>query len=63
MAYDQFLLEVRRVKPSVLQWAVEEKVIAIFEHDPKTVAATLKTDERGTVAVDQPVSFPLRWED
>jgi len=63
MAYDQFLLDVRRVKPSVLQWVAEEKVIAIFEHDPKLVAATLKADERGVVFVDQPGSFPLRWED
>jgi glyoxylase-like metal-dependent hydrolase (beta-lactamase superfamily II) len=63
MAYDQFLLDVRRVKPSVLQWAANEKVMAVFEHDPVLGAATLKLDEKGAAAIDEPVPFPLRWED
>jgi glyoxylase-like metal-dependent hydrolase (beta-lactamase superfamily II) len=63
MSYDQFLLDVRRVKPSVLQWAANEKVVAIFEHDPTLQAATLKLNEKGVVVVDEPIPFPLLWED
>jgi len=63
MAYDQFLLDVRRVKASVLQWAVDEKVVCVFEHDAALVAGTLKRDERGNAVVDQTVSLPLRWEE
>jgi hypothetical protein len=63
MAYDQFLLDVRRVKPNVLRWAATEKVVAIFEHDPDVKAAMLNVNEKDAVTLGERVEFPQRWED
>jgi glyoxylase-like metal-dependent hydrolase (beta-lactamase superfamily II) len=62
MAYDQCARDVRRVKPSVLQRAARERVVAVFGHDEAIPAATLRADGRGIVNLDEPVSFPLYWE-
>lgn len=47
MAYDQFPLDVRRVKPGILHDIVEHNRIVIFAHDPHTPAARLKKDSQG----------------
>jgi glyoxylase-like metal-dependent hydrolase (beta-lactamase superfamily II) len=41
MAYDQFPLTVRRIKPIVLNEMVDQHRIALFSHDPKIAAARL----------------------
>lgn len=61
MAYDQFLLDVRRVKPNVLKWVASEHVVAIFEHDPQLQGAMLRLNDKDAVELAEPVEFPLRW--
>jgi glyoxylase-like metal-dependent hydrolase (beta-lactamase superfamily II) len=41
MAYDQFPLEVRRVKPGVLNDIADNNRIALFLHDPRVLAARI----------------------
>lgn len=41
MAYDQFPLEVRRVKPGILNDIAEHERIALFSHDPRMLAARI----------------------
>ncbi len=47
MAYDQSLLDVRRVKPGILNDIVAHNRIALFSHDPRTPAARLARDADG----------------
>jgi glyoxylase-like metal-dependent hydrolase (beta-lactamase superfamily II) len=47
MAYDQSLLDVRRVKPGILNDIVAHNRIALFSHDPHTPAARLARDADG----------------
>lgn len=47
MAYDQSLLDVRRVKPGILNDIVANNRIALFSHDPYTPAARLARDADG----------------
>lgn len=51
MAYDQFPLDVRRVKPGILQDIADANRIMIFAHDPHTPAGRLVSDEQGTLTV------------
>jgi glyoxylase-like metal-dependent hydrolase (beta-lactamase superfamily II) len=44
MAYDQFPLDVRKVKPGILNDIADQKRVALFAHDPKIAAAKLSRD-------------------
>ena len=52
MAYDQFPLEVRRVKRKLFEQIVNDRSLAVFQHDPDTVAAFLTRDDKGDFRVD-----------
>src|SRR5215211_2088239 len=41
MAYDQYPLTVRHIKPVVINEMVDQQRIALFSHDPKITAAQL----------------------
>jgi len=41
MAYDQYLLTVRRIKPAILNDIVDHRRVALFSHDPCITAALL----------------------
>jgi glyoxylase-like metal-dependent hydrolase (beta-lactamase superfamily II) len=41
MAYDQFPLTIRRIKPLILKDVADENRIALFSHDPQIAAARL----------------------
>ncbi len=45
MAYDQFPLDVRRIKPVIMNDIVDHHRLALFSHDPHVLAANLS---RGT---------------
>lgn len=47
MAYDQFPLEVRRVKRQLWDEIVAQDRIVLFAHEPQTPAARLHRDEKG----------------
>jgi glyoxylase-like metal-dependent hydrolase (beta-lactamase superfamily II) len=55
MAYDQFPLDVRRVKPRVLNDMVDQKRIALFSHDPRVLVVHLTCGEKGEL-----VANPIR---
>jgi hypothetical protein len=63
MAYDQFLLDVRRKKPPVFHWAVQEKATLLFEHDPRIWAATIRVDDRQQFAVDSVFEPCVLWSE
>jgi glyoxylase-like metal-dependent hydrolase (beta-lactamase superfamily II) len=44
MSYDQFPLDVRRIKPLILRELVDRHRIALFSHDPDIAAARLSLD-------------------
>jgi glyoxylase-like metal-dependent hydrolase (beta-lactamase superfamily II) len=46
MAYDQFPLDVRRIKPSVLKDIADHQRIALFSHDPNVLAARLSLGDK-----------------
>jgi hypothetical protein len=46
MAYDQFPLDVRRIKPSLLREIADHDRIALFSHDPNVLAARLSRGEK-----------------
>ncbi len=46
MAYDQFPLEQRRIKPRILGRIADEGHVIVFDHDPKVKAATLARDPK-----------------
>jgi glyoxylase-like metal-dependent hydrolase (beta-lactamase superfamily II) len=48
MAYDQFLLATRVAKYRLLQEAADNGWLVVFPHDPETVAARLKPNEKTT---------------
>jgi glyoxylase-like metal-dependent hydrolase (beta-lactamase superfamily II) len=52
MAYDQFPLDVRRVKPRVLGDIVDHGRVALFSHDPKIFAAELARGAKGEVVAN-----------
>jgi glyoxylase-like metal-dependent hydrolase (beta-lactamase superfamily II) len=47
MAYDQFPLTVRRIKPLIIKDIAEQNRIALFSHDPHVTAARLSHDASG----------------
>jgi glyoxylase-like metal-dependent hydrolase (beta-lactamase superfamily II) len=47
MAYDQYPLEVRRIKPQILNEIAEHNRIALFSHDPHVAAARLSRNASG----------------
>ncbi len=47
MAYDLYPLETIREKKTILNRAVEENWIVVFEHDPETLAGTVTRTEKG----------------
>lgn len=51
MAYDQFPLDVRKLKPKLLDRAIEREQLILFDHDPDQVGARLSKDERGRYAI------------
>jgi glyoxylase-like metal-dependent hydrolase (beta-lactamase superfamily II) len=50
MAYDQFPLDVRRLRPVILGEIADQGHLAIFGHDPNVVFATLQRTPRGDFA-------------
>lgn len=44
MAYDQFPLDIRRKKPSILNDIADNQRLALFSHDPDVVGARLKRE-------------------
>ncbi len=44
MAYDQFPLEVRRIKPTILNDIADHQRVALFSHDPHITAARILRD-------------------
>jgi glyoxylase-like metal-dependent hydrolase (beta-lactamase superfamily II) len=46
MAYDQFPLNVRRIKPSIVNDIADNQRIALFSHDPNVFAARLSHGDR-----------------
>src|SRR5206468_3714095 len=52
MAYDQYPLAVRRIKPTILNDVADQHRIALFSHDPHITAARLSrvSDNEWTVA-------------
>ena len=57
LAYDQFLLDVRRIKPLILGEAADNRWLVLFNHDPNTRAAYLKRSDRGPVVIQESVTF------
>lgn len=53
MAYDQFPLDVRRLKPALLDTAIKRHQMVLFDHDPNFVGAYLKYDDKNRVVVEQ----------
>ena len=51
MAYDQFPLDVRRIKPRILNDIAEHNRIALFSHDPHVAAARITQDASGEWSV------------
>ena len=51
MAYDQFPLDVRRVKPVILNDVAEQHRVALFSHDPDLQAARLSRNSKGELSV------------
>jgi glyoxylase-like metal-dependent hydrolase (beta-lactamase superfamily II) len=47
MSYDQFPLEVRRIKPKITGDIVDHNRVALFSHDPDVRAARLSRDSKG----------------
>lgn len=57
MAYDVRPLVTLQEKEIILNQAVEQRHILIFEHDPKIEAAVLKRDDKGRIVVDKAVTI------
>jgi glyoxylase-like metal-dependent hydrolase (beta-lactamase superfamily II) len=58
MAYDMFPLITLQEKKAFLEEAVAKDYILIFEHDPKTVCATLERTEKGIRVMESFTSIP-----
>jgi glyoxylase-like metal-dependent hydrolase (beta-lactamase superfamily II) len=52
MAYDQFPLDVRRVKPVILSDIVDHNRVALLSHDPDVLAARLKRSPGGEIVAE-----------
>ena len=50
MAYDQFPLDVRHVKPGIMNDIVDHNRLALFSHDPHVLAARLSRGTRGELS-------------
>lgn len=59
MAYDQYPLAVRRIKPTILSDIVDQQRIALFSHDPQLAAARLSrnSDNEWIAAPAAPTSL------
>lgn len=57
MAYDQFPLEVRRLKPALLADIAGKRSVMFFNHDPAVQAATLRQSEEGDFVMDQQIDM------
>ena len=55
MAYDQFPLDQRRVKPRVLGEAADHGLPILFDHDPQIKAAYIQRDAKQDFAVRKPI--------
>ena len=53
MAYDQFPLDVRRLKLALLAEIAEKGSVMLFNHDPAVQAATLRQSEEGDFVIAQ----------
>tara|TARA_R110002073_G_scaffold7245_17_gene41446 strand:+ start:10821 stop:11684 length:864 start_codon:yes stop_codon:yes gene_type:complete len=58
LAYDQFPLIVRRLKPSLVRDIVEHRRLMLFSHDPDVAAARLAMDESGKLRADPIMRLP-----
>ncbi len=57
MGYDVRPLHTMKEKAILLEKAVTDKYILFFEHDPSTICATVKRNEKGRIVLDQRLSF------
>lgn len=57
MAYDQFPLEQRRVKPRVLGEAADRGWPVLFDHDPQTKAAYIQRDVKQDFSVRETIAL------
>ena len=57
MAYDQFPLEQRRIKPRVLGEAADRDWAVLFDHDPRTAAARIGRDPRQEFSVREAIAL------
>lgn len=57
MAYDQYPLALRRIKPRVLGDAADQQWLVIFDHDPQVQAAYLTRDPKQEFAVRERVAI------
>lgn len=53
MAYDLRPLETLKEKAEILEAAVQEKYVLLFEHDPNIECATVRKNEKGRIIVDE----------
>jgi glyoxylase-like metal-dependent hydrolase (beta-lactamase superfamily II) len=60
MAYDQFPLAVRQIKPLILKNIADHHRVALFSHDPHVPAARLAPDASGELSVAELVRVPQR---
>ncbi len=56
MAYDVDLLQTRRIKEELLARAVDENMVAVFDHDPDQAAAFLARDEKGAISIRESIT-------
>jgi hypothetical protein len=57
MAYDQYPLTVRHIKPIVLNEMVDQHRVALFSHDPTSTAARLSRQSENEWLAS-PISLP-----
>lgn len=57
MAYDQYPLTLRRVKPMILGEAADNDWLVLFDHDPEIKSAYLKRDDKRQFAVRDPIAL------
>jgi len=56
MSYDVRPLDTLKEKKKMLENALEEKAILIFEHDPKVPCGRLTTNQKGRIVLDEPLT-------
>ncbi|GAA5505796.1 MBL fold metallo-hydrolase [Novipirellula caenicola] len=58
LAYDQFPMIVRRLKPSLIRDIIGHQRLMLFSHDPDVAAARLVMDESGKLRADPIMPLP-----